>query len=153
MSGSIDGIIRYLSHGKVIIYHGWDDMLVQPYVSTRLYEVIKDRGGTLANNSRLYMFPGMGHCVGGVGADSADLISGIVNWVENGVAPDDSLVASKFDSARNVLFTRRFARTPNRTSITMGIRKTPKVISARRTRSAAHFLIAKAGRTPLSLIY
>ena len=29
MSGTIEGIIRYLSHGKLIIYHGWDDMLVQ----------------------------------------------------------------------------------------------------------------------------
>jgi len=112
MSGSVDGILRYLSHGKLIIYHGWDDMLGQPYGSTRFYEVINDRGGKLANNSRLYMFPGMGHCGGGVGADSADLISGIVNWVENGVNPDDSLVASKFDSAGNVLFTRPLCAYP-----------------------------------------
>jgi len=88
-------------------------MLVQPYVSTRLHAVLEDRAGKLANNSRLYMFPGMGHCVGGVGADGADLISGIVNWVEKGVAPDDSLLATKFDNARNVLFTRPLCAYPN----------------------------------------
>jgi Tannase and feruloyl esterase len=33
--------------------------------------------------------------------------------VEKGVAPDDSLVATKFDNARNVLFTRPLCAYPN----------------------------------------
>ena len=114
MSGSLDGIVRYLRKGKkLIVYHGWDDMLVQPYVSTRLHASLNNRAGKKdAANARVYMFPGMGHCIGGVGADSADLLSGIVNWVEDGVAPDDSLVAAKLDSARNVIFTRPLCAYP-----------------------------------------
>jgi feruloyl esterase len=113
MSGSLEGIVHYLSQGKkLIVYHGWDDMLVQPYVSTRLHAALNERAGKHASNARLYMFPGMGHCAGGVGASTADLISGIVNWVERGVAPDDSLVASKLDSAHNVLLTRPLCEYP-----------------------------------------
>jgi feruloyl esterase len=113
MSGSLEGIAHYLTQGKkLIVYHGWDDMLVQPYVSTRLYGNLIERAGKHAANARLYMFPGMQHCGGGVGASTADLLSGMVNWVERGVAPDDTLVASKLDSANNVLLTRPLCEYP-----------------------------------------
>jgi feruloyl esterase len=113
MSGSIEGIVNYLHQNKkLIVYHGWDDMLVQPYVSTRLYARLKERAGEGASNARLYMFPGMQHCAGGVGASHADLLSGMVNWVERGIAPDDSLVASKLDSTGHVLFTRPLCEYP-----------------------------------------
>jgi feruloyl esterase len=36
----------------------------------------------------------MAHCAGGVGPDSHDAVTAIVNWVEGGKAPD-SMVASK----------------------------------------------------------
>jgi feruloyl esterase len=114
MSGSLEGIADYLQKGKkLIVYHGWDDMLVQPYVSTRLYAALQERAGKDASNARLYMFAGMGHCGGGVGANTADLLSGIVNWVEGGIAPDDSLVAAKLDAANHVLFTRPLCAYPN----------------------------------------
>jgi feruloyl esterase len=113
MSGSIEGIGNYLKQGKkLIVYHGWDDMLVQPYVSTRLYAALKKRVGPDLANARLYMFPGMGHCGGGVGASTADLVSGMVNWVEHGIAPDDSLVAAKLNSAGGVLLTRPLCEYP-----------------------------------------
>ena len=87
-------------------------MLVQPYVSTRLYAALKKRVGPDLANARLYMFPGMGHCGGGVGASTADLLSGMVNWVEHGIAPDDSLVAAKLNSAGGVLLTRPLCEYP-----------------------------------------
>ncbi len=44
--------------------------------------------------SRLFLVPGMGHCAGGAAAlDTFDLLTAVVNWVENGVAPD-SVVAT-----------------------------------------------------------
>ena len=99
MSGSLSGMASYLSKGKkLIIYHGWDDMTVQPYISPRVFAALQKTAGAAASNMRLYMFPGMQHCQGGVGPDTADLVGAMANWVEGGVAPDDSLVAAKLTS-------------------------------------------------------
>jgi hypothetical protein len=39
--------------------------------------------------SRLYLDPGMGHCGGGSAAlDSFDMLTAVVDWVEEGIAPD-----------------------------------------------------------------
>jgi feruloyl esterase len=40
------------------------------------------------------MVPGMAHCGGGVGHSTVDWISPLVNWVENGVAPE-AIVGTK----------------------------------------------------------
>nr|WP_281354927.1 tannase/feruloyl esterase family alpha/beta hydrolase [Chelativorans xinjiangense] len=37
--------------------------------------------------ARLYLVPGMAHCRGGEGLDQFDMLSKLVNWVENGNAP------------------------------------------------------------------
>jgi hypothetical protein len=39
------------------------------------------------NFSRFYPVPNMGHCGGGASTDKFDLLTPIVNWVENGIAP------------------------------------------------------------------
>jgi hypothetical protein len=39
--------------------------------------------------SRVYLVPGMGHCTGGPATlDTFDLLGAVVDWVENGKAPD-----------------------------------------------------------------
>jgi Tannase and feruloyl esterase/Tannase-like family of unknown function (DUF6351) len=38
--------------------------------------------------ARLFLIPGANHCGGGPSTSSADFFSPVVNWVENGVAPD-----------------------------------------------------------------
>jgi len=40
------------------------------------------------DHARLFLAPGMGHCRGGPGPDTWDNLVPLVNWVENGVAPD-----------------------------------------------------------------
>jgi feruloyl esterase len=88
---------RFRSHGhKLLTYHGWADWLVVPN------ESILYRNSVLAHNTgksvddyyRLFMVPGMTHCSGGVGPDHFDAISAMMDWVENGKAPD-VIVASK----------------------------------------------------------
>ncbi len=52
--------------------------------------LMKDNGGAeqASGFSRLFLVPGMGHCSGGPGAlDRFDLLGAIVDWVENGKAP------------------------------------------------------------------
>lgn len=41
--------------------------------------------------ARLYMMPGVNHCGGGPGTSSIDAFSPVVDWVENGNAPDTIL--------------------------------------------------------------
>jgi feruloyl esterase len=40
------------------------------------------------NFARLFLIPGANHCGGGPSASGADWFSPMVNWVENGVAPE-----------------------------------------------------------------
>jgi feruloyl esterase len=47
----------------------------------------------VANNIRLFMMPGMGHCSGGEGPNTFDKVATLEHWVEDGKAPD-SIVAS-----------------------------------------------------------
>jgi feruloyl esterase len=42
---------------------------------------------------RLFMAPGMGHCSGGEGPNTFDMVAALEQWVEHGKAPD-RIVAS-----------------------------------------------------------
>jgi feruloyl esterase len=42
---------------------------------------------------RLYLFPGGYHCAGGEGPMNADLLSAIMDWVENGKDPEKLIVS------------------------------------------------------------
>jgi len=53
----------------------------------------------IQENVRLFMVPGMGHCSGGTAPNSFDTLQTLVNWVENGVAPD-ALPATNTGSGR-----------------------------------------------------
>ena len=37
---------------------------------------------------KLYLIPNMGHCSGNMATDSFDMLTPVVNWIENGVAPE-----------------------------------------------------------------
>ncbi|HEU5022103.1 MAG TPA: tannase/feruloyl esterase family alpha/beta hydrolase [Bryobacteraceae bacterium] len=82
---------QFLSHGKLIQYHGWSDPQIAPSNSTRYYEsVVQEMGGPDKINGayRLFMIPGMAHCGGGEGVSNFDMIAALEQWVEAGKAPD-----------------------------------------------------------------
>ncbi len=82
--------------GKLIMYHGWADPALTPFMSVDFYERAQAANGPgTADFFRLFMVPGMAHCRGGVATDAFDGMSAIVNWVENGAAPD-SIAASRW---------------------------------------------------------
>jgi Tannase and feruloyl esterase len=100
----------FLAHGKLILYHGWNDPGISPINSVNYYNsVVSALGNQSAEQSlRLYMVPGMQHCGGGPGAtafgqDEAaprsdaghDIFTALVQWVEAGKAPSN-IVATKF---------------------------------------------------------
>src|SRR5690606_22729025 len=77
------------------IYHGWSDPGITPYSSVNYYNAVVDTlGDDVTDSVRLFMVPGMGHCGGGTGTSTFNLLSVIDNWVATGEAPD-SIPASR----------------------------------------------------------
>ena len=77
--------------GKLIQYHGWSDPQISPSNSTAYYRrVLAALGGKadVAASHRLFMVPGMGHCGGGEGPNTFDMLAALERWVEQRQAPD-----------------------------------------------------------------
>jgi feruloyl esterase len=78
--------------GKLILYHGWNDPEIPPSHMTDYFaSVERAMGGAAATGKflRLYMMPGVAHCRRGPGADTADWLSYLERWVEEGEAPGE----------------------------------------------------------------
>jgi feruloyl esterase len=83
--------------GKLIQYHGWSDPQISPESSRQYYTRVVDALGGARNvhgSYRLFMAPGMGHCGGGVGPNTFDMVAALEQWVEQGKAPDH-IIASR----------------------------------------------------------
>ena len=77
--------------GKLIQYHGWSDSQISPGSSVQYYTRAVEASGGAARVSasyRLFLAPGMGHCSGGEGPNTFDMVSALEQWVEAGKAPD-----------------------------------------------------------------
>lgn len=76
--------------GKLLIYTGWADPILPAEDVTRYYKAVGKAMGTKARTgfSRLFMVPGMGHCSGGPGPTSFDMLAAMEAWVERGRAPE-----------------------------------------------------------------
>ena len=77
--------------GKLIFFHGMSDPWFSAIDTLQYYQrLTADNGPTpVADWSRLFLVPGMGHCNGGERTpDSFNMLEPLVNWVERGTAPD-----------------------------------------------------------------
>ncbi len=113
--------------GKLIIYHGWTDSAISPQNTVNYFNnVVKAMGAeTTKGFVRLYMIPGMGHCIGGPGPNflgrlgtpterGRGIFEALQSWVEKGTPPV-SLVATKYrgdDSHKEVERTRPICQYP-----------------------------------------
>jgi hypothetical protein len=115
--------------GKLILYNGWDDALIQPGNAINYFDtVVKSQPDNADKFVRLYLAPGMGHCSGGPGPNAFggtrylnagqpnppvldpdhDLISALVAWVEQN-RPPRAIVATKYvndDEAKGIAMQR-----------------------------------------------
>src|SRR5262249_40649805 len=84
---------------KIIVYHGMSDPWFSPLDTVGYYEKMTAENGGMDKAkdwSRLFLVPGMGHCQGGSATvDSFDMLTAIMNWVENGKAPDSVTAKSR----------------------------------------------------------
>jgi tannase/feruloyl esterase len=85
--------------GKLLFYHGLSDPWFSPLDTVSYYEHMgrdTTATGPVTTWSRLYLSPGMGHCGGGSAAlDQFDMLTAVVDWVEQGRAPDSVVATGK----------------------------------------------------------
>jgi feruloyl esterase len=85
--------------GKMIMYHGWGDTNIPPRSSVNYYNRLVSTLGAapVGAGVRLYMAPGMGHCGGGEGPNTFDMLTQLEQWREQGKAPADVLASKIAD--------------------------------------------------------
>jgi feruloyl esterase len=101
--------------GKLILWAGWNDPLWSQGNIAHYYRTVVAENGPRRHHghghrgpgldkaalertqkfARLFMAPGVGHCGGGVGPNSFDTFTPVVEWVEKGKAPK-SIIATRF---------------------------------------------------------
>jgi feruloyl esterase len=77
--------------GKLIFVHGVSDPWFSAQDTVRYYERLGEDNAEapLADWSRLFLVPGMGHCAGGERTlDRFDVLDALVDWVEKSRAPE-----------------------------------------------------------------
>jgi len=116
--------------GKLILYHGWSDAAIAPLNALNYYQsvVSKAGAGDARGFVRLFMVPGMQHCIGGSGPSNFgqfggatgdadhDIGAAIERWVEQGIAPERIVAAkrkSDLDPKSEVLRTRPLCAYPS----------------------------------------
>lgn len=100
--------------GKLLMYQGWADPLVLAQSTTAYFEAVNARmGGDASDFLRLYMVPGMDHCIGGSGPDlfgatggegldrapEHDMLSALERWLDGGKAPGAILSVKRENGA------------------------------------------------------
>jgi feruloyl esterase len=86
--------------GKLLLYQGWSDSTNAPQSTINYYNVNTLLGDAATSASvRLFMAPGMGHCLGsaGEGPNSFDDLGVLERWVETGQAPDEIIASHSTD--------------------------------------------------------
>ncbi len=88
--------------GKLLMHFGWADQALNAQMGVDYYESVLGRMGPRTTSFfRLFMVPGMFHCAGGVGCSTFDKLTPLIQWVEQGIAPE-SIVASRIVDGKTV---------------------------------------------------
>ncbi len=82
--------------GKMMVYHGVADAIFSVDDSETWYQGLQTANRGKADEfARFFRVPGMGHCSGGPATDQFDMLEALVNWVEQGRAPDMVLATAR----------------------------------------------------------
>lgn len=88
--------------GKLLSFHGWSDQSVPGESTIEYWNRVSQTVGGVDDFYRLFMAPGVGHCAAfGYGPGPWSLMDTLVDWVEQGKAPD-TLFAAGFGKTRNL---------------------------------------------------
>jgi feruloyl esterase len=84
-------LTKFIAHGgKLLLYHGWSDPGIPPQNAVNYYRSVlaatPDKTA-VRESVRAFMVPGMGHCGGGEGTSTFDMVEAIDRWVDTKVVP------------------------------------------------------------------
>ena len=100
--------------GRILMWHGQSDQLIYPGGSIDYYNrVAKQMGGAAKTAAflRFFLAPGVAHCGGGPGPAPTGQFAALIEWVENGRAPD-TLLAVRRDRSGAVVRSRPLCQYP-----------------------------------------
>jgi poly(3-hydroxybutyrate) depolymerase len=81
-------LAAFKQRGKMIVYHGQADPVFSVQDTVDWYDQLRTGDSAAASFARLFVVPGMNHCSGGPTTDKFDAFGALVNWVEQGQAPE-----------------------------------------------------------------
>ena len=73
--------------GRLIMYQGWAEPGIPPRNLVTYYDEVQQKTRGASDAVRLFMVPGMGHCGGGTGTSTFDMVAALDEWVEKKSAP------------------------------------------------------------------
>ena len=100
--------------GRIVMWHGQSDQLIYPGGSIDYYNrVAKQMGGAAKAGEffRFFLAPGVAHCGGGPGPAPTGQLAALIDWVENGKAPE-TLPAIRRDASGAVVRSRPLCQYP-----------------------------------------
>ncbi len=100
--------------GRIVMWHGQSDQLIYPGGSIDYYNrVAKQMGGAAKAGEffRFFLAPGVAHCGGGPGPAPTGQLAALIDWVENGKAPE-RLAAIRRDASGAVMRSRPLCQYP-----------------------------------------
>jgi feruloyl esterase len=73
--------------GKLLMYQGWAEQGIPPRNVVTYYGEVQKQTKNAKDAVRLFMVPGMGHCGGGDGTSTFDMVAALDRWEVTGTAP------------------------------------------------------------------
>jgi feruloyl esterase len=99
LTGVKPDLSAFTKHGgKLLLYHGWSDQQIPPLASVNFYESVQPKSAK--DSVRLFMVPGMGHCAGGEGPNTFDMVTPLDQWVDH-QQPPARIVASHVTAGKS----------------------------------------------------
>jgi feruloyl esterase len=74
--------------GKLVMYQGWAEPGIPPGNLVKYYSQIQQKTSGANDAVRVFMVPGMGHCGGGNGTSTFDMVAALDSWRDGGKAPE-----------------------------------------------------------------
>ncbi|KAL3667806.1 hypothetical protein V7S43_007357 [Phytophthora oleae] len=86
--------------GKLILWHGWSDEHISPRTTIAYHEALQKQMGVdqVEEFERLYLLPGVQHCGRGEGMAAIDLVTSLLEWVEQGKVPHKIITSTDLDT-------------------------------------------------------
>jgi feruloyl esterase len=74
--------------GKLLLWHGESDPGPSPVATNDYARAVLARAPAASAQMRYFLYPGVGHCAGGPGADQVAVLDTLAAWDETGQAPE-----------------------------------------------------------------